>query len=361
MSLRFLDSFDHYTLNDLQGLGNGQKWVWTGGLGNGASGFPQIVSLVPGRFGNALRIGATNNNSNWRIPTKVFDNQATWIIGFAFRFGILPTSSQIICEFLDSGTAQVELRLNTSGTLQITRNGNTLTSGLSTNTLSINTWYYVEWMMTIAASISANTCQVNVNGTQWINVATGQNTKNSANATVNMICLMDQSITSPGINSYDFDDLYICDGQGSVNNTFLGDSRVECRFPASNGSNTSWTVNGTTIGYAAVNDPTPNGDSNFISSSTLNQISTFNIPALSASPSSIAGVQIGYSGRKSDAGTRTVADVVKSSSTTNVGTSNNLPGSYVYNLHVLENDPATSAAWLTAAVNAVEIGVKEMN
>jgi hypothetical protein len=361
MSLRFIDSFDHYSTNDLLGIGNGQKWNITNGVGSGSQNLPNyIISAGTGRFANSFRYVSAGNGSNYKHFAKVLDNQATWIVGFAFKYSNPPTISQIIMSLADSSSRQVELNLNVNGTLQVTRGGTAVTGGLSTNILNLNVWYYIEMLCTISASISSNQWQVNVNSANWINVASGQSSKFSSNSTANTICLLDEQMNLP-TTIIDFDDLYICDGQGSTNNTFLGDVRVEARLPSANGTNTAWTANGAAAGFSCVDDPIPNGDNNFISSNTTNQISTFTFNNLSTTPLTIFGVQNLNCSRKTDAGGRNIADATVSGGTTSIGSNIALPNSYTYNPRILELDPATSAAWLAAAVNAMEVGVKEIS
>jgi hypothetical protein len=69
-------------------------------------------------------------------------------------------------------------------------------------------------------------------------------------------------------------------------------------------------------------------------------------------------VQFNLCARKDDAGPRTLANVVKSAGTEYAAAAF-YPGlSYQVFADVRETDPATGAAWLFAAVNAVQAGPK---
>jgi hypothetical protein len=276
----FLDSFAHYGQLDLVGSGNGQKWTTVGSAVSASmiSSTNLFISPGTGLFGNSLRYVAFGSTSNLYV-VKTLASLATWVVGFRFRTSVL--AGQSIVALWDSGTIQVDLRITAStGTLFVTRNGSTVTGGTSTLTINANTWYYIEMMCTIASSISANTWQVNVNGTQYINVTTGQSSKSTGNATANQVLIGNPSASGNAATIImDFCDLYV-DGGGSVNGgAFWGDTKVECHWPVAAGTNTAWTGNaGNPVG--CINDETPNGDVNFISDSTTNDKSSFTFQPL---------------------------------------------------------------------------------
>jgi hypothetical protein len=349
----FIDSFNHYSTSDLFGLGNGMKW---GSTGLGSSTGNMFISGGTGLFGNSLRIVANNTNIN---VSKVFNNLTTWVIGFRFKLSGLPSTPPQLLSLIDTGTVQVDLKLNTNGTLFVTRAGTTVTGGTSTNALATNTWYYVEMMVTINPSISANTWQVNVNGANWINVAAGQSSRNTGNSTANQLAL---GIWANGYGTtptLDYCDFY-CDGGGSVNGgAFWGDTKIECHWPVAVGTYSAWTpVNG--LGVGCINDETPNGDLNYLSDNTTNDKSTFTFQPLGATPSSIMCVQTVYDVRKNDAGTRQVADYCYSGGTGVAGATNNPGNTYLMYTNVLAQDPHTSAAWTASGLNAAEFGVEEI-
>ncbi len=360
MSLRFCDSFNNYSDNDLY-LTN--KWSTITGSQYYINATGLNISLGTGRFGNnSLRL-ITNSNT-WYI-SKTLDSQATWIIGFALKISNISNYgiNLGICSLYDSITPQVTLGFNGDMTLFITRANNTrLTNSLnssdrSSKPLTVNAWNYIELQITISSSISSNSCKAIVNGETWINLTSGQSTKNSANSTANQIYL--GAVFASFGGTVDYSDLYICDGTGSINNSPLGDVRVESRLPKAVGSNTSWSSNGNSA-LGCINEQYPDYDSNFLSSVTTNDISTFTIPSLLTTPGTIFGIQTSHVSRKTDSSVRQIADVIRSGSTNYPGTTVNLGISYAPYLNIFENDPNTSSPWTTSAANAMEIGVKEI-
>jgi hypothetical protein len=340
-----MDSFDYYASGDLF-----EKWTASGSVS-----LP-VISSGNGRRGTACcrSLGTTAAPS----LIKTLDAQATWIIGFAFRCSALPATSKTILGLVDTGTLQVDVCLNTDGTLSVRRNGSTvLTNGTSSFALTANIYAYIEFKCTIADSIGASTCQVRVDGDIKITVATGQDTKHSANATANQILVAGAQTTTNPSALWDVEDLYICDGQGSVNNDFLGDCRVDALLPNADGSNSQFTPSTGSDHYTLVDDSAPNDDTDYLSSNTSGHKDTWAFANLTALTSpSLKGVQLNLTAKKDDAGTRLLKPVVKSGSTTSSGSSQGIGTDYRQFAQIYETDPDTSAAWTEAGVNAAEFG-----
>lgn len=339
MSLRFVDSFDHYA------TANGaQKWTSV----------DHFTIVSPGRFGTGQ---CMQLSMNWPNVTKTLDAQPTWIIGFAIKLSAWVNGPTLLIVLQDGANYQADLRLNPDGTLFVTRNGTAVTGGTSTRSLRLNTWYYVEMKCTIATSIPANSWQVRVNGTQVISVTAGQSSQVTANATANTVRIGGNMGTS-AFNAW-FDDLYMCDGQGSANNDFLGDLKIVAVLPNAAGTLTQW---GSLSGpnYTNVNQQTPDDDTSYVVSSTPGQIDTYLTPGISETPTNIIGVQAGLYARKDDAATRTLTKVIRSGGVAYTGLNLAMTTTYAYYLDINETDPATGSAWTKAGVNAAEIGVQEI-
>lgn len=337
-----MDGFDHYTS------------VANGGIKWNTFNASLAIQTAVARNGNSLK--ADNANRNF---AKTLDNQATWIIGFGYQLSAL---NQIrLIELIDAGTTQCALRVNTDGTLEVVRGTTTAlnASGKSSFSLLTNTWYYIEWKVTIADSISANTCKVNVNGVNWINVDAAQDLKAGSNAFASNLSFNTNASTI--MNIY-YDDIYVLDGTGSVNNDILGDSRVETLFPNADGNYSQWDgSDGNQINnYLLVDETNQNGDTDYVETSTVNNIDTYNFGNLSSTPTSIAGIQINTTAEKTEAGARTFANLIRISSTDYLN-SNNFSlsqNSYIDFLQIYEQDPSTSAAWGVTNINGAEYGYK---
>lgn len=337
MALRFVDGFDHYADADIT-----QKWTTNASMS---------VSSGSGRRGsNALSYSA----GSARNVVKTLDAQGTWVIGSAWKFSVFSTGTIELMSLLDAGTRQCELRLNTDGTLSITRNGTVL--GTTSFAISTEEYFYIEFKVFIHDT--SGTAEVKVNGDSKLALS-GVDTKNTANASANQVRIGHGSAVA-GSPSALIDDIYICDGTGSTNNDFLGDCRVDAYLPSGNG-NSSQLVGSdadSIDNYLHVDESAPDGDTSYVESATAGQKDTYAMADMVHTPSSIFGVQVLASAKKDDAGSRSIATVTRSGAADYDGASQGLSTSYAYYSDIREQDPATAAAWTKTGFNAAEMGVK---
>lgn len=342
MALRLADSFDHYATADIN-----QKWP-------SSAGSPTIGAS--GRRGtNAIRL--PNTSATASSVQVTFDSQPTWIVGVALNINqALHVSSAVqLCALLDAGTQQCELRINPDFTLSVTRNGTVL--GTSVSALGTNSFNYIEFKVTIDDSSGAY--DVHVNGASVLS-ASNVDTKNTANASANIVRVGTSGITLAASSTVAVDDLYICDGTGSVNNDFLGDVRVDCYLPNGNGNSSQLTGSdgNSTDNYQLVDETSQNGDSDYVQSSTVSNKDTYTFADMSHTPTSIFGTQLNMIAKKDDSGTRAICAVCRSGGTDYDGDTQVLSTSYVDYRQIREVDPDTSSAWTRTDLNSAEFGVK---
>jgi hypothetical protein len=334
MSLRFIDGFDHYNSPT-------QKWT-------SSSGSPTYAS-ASSRFG----VGQYAKFNGSGIFNKGFDNQATWTIGAAVKFeGAIDNASLFFLR--DNTTMQVTMGTTGSGALNVYRGdfnaGGTLLGTTANGVLSLNVWYFIELKTTINNTTGAY--EVRLNGVNVLS-GSGADTQAGTNAYVNMISV------GSGNGAVSFDDLYVCDGAGGLNDTFLGDVRVDTILPTADGSTTDFTPSTGTDNYAMVDDATPDSDTTYVSSETLNHIDLYTFANLQSTVGAVHGIQTVLFARKDDAGSRSIAPAIKTGATTAVGDDFALAASYIYDLQIFETNPANSnAAWTISDVNSSEFGFK---
>ena len=114
--------------------------------------------------------------------------------------------------------------------------------------------------------------------------------------------------------------------------------------------------NYTAVNYAAVSEDGFDGDVAFNSSATVGATDLFGTSAGLPSGAMVYGVRLVGAYRKDDAGTRQVANLIKSGTTQTAGATQNLGTSYQYLSDVFAINPATGASWAVTDVNALEIG-----
>lgn len=340
--LRFLESFDHYLPADLA-----EKWTTNSfcalGAGNGRRGT------------NGMRQSSYNSWLGLDL-----DAQPTWIVGCAVRITAYPTTGPAgLLEWQDASSLQGRILIGTDGTWSYMR-GLTPVGSPSTASIALNTYTYVE--MRITFSNTAGIVQVRLDGALVLDLQ-GLDTQATANATGDRIRLGNHGGNiNYSFGTQDIDDVYVCDATGTVNNDFLGDCRVDVLRPTADGAHSAWAPSTGTTHYTLVDETTPNDDTDYLSTSTAGARDTQvlgDLPSVTAMV--IAGVQQCVSARKDDAGTRQIKGLLKSGGTTQAGSvTHALTTSYKYYRQVTETDPATSAAWTEAAVNALEAGAENV-
>lgn len=327
MALLFIDSFDHYSTSELA-----NKWTTTGS---------STINAVNMRTGIGC-LGATSGNTG---PSKTLPgNYKTLFVGAAFKISGASSGIGIIA-LSDSGTVQTDLRLNLSGNLYVTRNGTTLAT--SVDAISYGVWYYIELGVTIDNSGSYT---VKVNGDVWLSGSADTQATGNAYANTVIVRLVNNT-------SY-IDDLYICDNSGSINNTFLGDVKVECIMPESNGYINQWAVYPSGSNYTAVDEIPPNSDTDYVTTSGVGYIDSYAFGNLTTLSGSIFGVQVCPFARKDDAGSRTIAPTFRIGVTTYSGAGSSIGNTYTYWPYIQETNPATAGYWNISDVNDAEFGIK---
>ena len=341
MTARWCDGFDHYTTLE-------ENYTTVGGNAT-----KQISAGNGRRSSSSLRLLASSGTA-W--VDKLFDSQAGWTVGFGLRVAASPgfTGAPPFLGFWDSAVEHVRMTINTSGQIIATRAGTALGSPSSSG-LTLGAYHYVEVQVVI--NDASGVVIVRLNGATVLNL-TSQDTRNAGNASANLIRLGSNANFTA---TFDIDDYYVLDNAGSApNNTFLGDSKVITLRPNGTGAVNQWTPSAGTAAnsYQLLDEATPNADTDYISSGTIGQKTTVAYEDLPAASGALRFVQIATSGRKDDAGTRTICHVTRSGGADNAGPNVNLPDAYAFQTSIRETDPATGVAWTTGGVNAAEFGVE---
>lgn len=339
MSLLFIDGFDHYQTSDISEKWGQSSWVDFGEIRAGI-----------GRRGTQ----AYYSNLDRRYLGKVFAPAPTWIIGLSLRYSGYLSGTYLIA-WSDGSQDQCRLFVNSVGQIGITRGDDTLL-GYGTVSMSVNTTYYLEWLLTV--SNTAGVSRVRIDGIEVLTL-TGIDTQVTGQAQANAVRLGNLFVAQV-LWDLTIDDVYICDGAGSTHNTFLGDCRVDLLLPTGEGSYSAWTPSTGGAHYEMVNETPPNDDTDYLSTSTVAARDMHTFSDLGTMPSPLLyGVQHCVTARKDNAGTRQMKSLVKSGDTTAVGdTTHTLATTYVDYTQMYPTDPATGAAWTIAAVNGVEAGME---
>jgi hypothetical protein len=321
------------------------KWS---SLGGGLSIDPSF-----GRYGNGIRRATGSTNGTMQLTR---DPLATWIVGFAFRISALPNAPLMLLSFHDGGTQHCGISLTTDTGVLFAWRG-TPSTGLSSTPWSPmpNTWAYIEVKCTI--DDTAGVVVVRVNGTTILNL-TGVDTRNGAGAYAGVVRLGHFGVAVTGAND-DYDDIYIFDATGSVNNDFAGDCRVEQIVPNGAGASTAWTPSAGS-NYQCVDDAPPNGDTDYVSSAAAGNTDTYTFADLLTLSGTIQAVQATALARDDAAGSGSIALVARPGSTNHVGATQGLGVAYGMASERWDTNPDTAAAWTIADLNASQFGVRQI-
>jgi hypothetical protein len=340
MTLLFMESFDHHgasgavTASSDGGLALSRKW--------GEATF-NAQELVTGRFGTEL--GYELNHSGATLTSPRFSNETELIVGCALKNISAGVISPI--RFRAGGSNQVTFQWD-GGSVLNALNGSTKIAFGKTN-FKTDKWFYVE--MRVLISNTVGEVEMYINGVQEFS-ETGLDTQATGDAFVNEIAFGGALGQSCAI-----DDIYIIDTNGSTNNTFLGERRVEALLANGVGSNADWTPSAG-ANWENVDDDPADDDTTYNHTDTTTNTDTFAFTDLSIITQDINGVQINALQRKEDVGSRGLASVTVSGATTEVGATKFVTDEYQYNYEIEELNPNTSTDWTPTTFNAAEFGYR---
>lgn len=291
---------------------------------------------VAGRItGNALSPRWLNPGVYYTFPATP---ASTIVIGFALQIFNYTSERMILT------VGQARLRYKTNGYLALCRADNdaqlAITSAPHWPTDGI--WRHVECKYNPATGVTT----VRIDGAV---VLTG-----TVLAGVTITNLL---LGATGSVEHSFDDLYILDTTGAVNNDFLGDVRVQTYLPSADGANTGMTPSTGTTHYTLVDEATPN-TTDYVSTATAGVRDTYQFPDLSANTGNVFGVMATSYAHKDATGLAGIANVVRTGGTNYTGTSSSLSTGWMAASQTWETNPATGLPWTPAEVNSAEFGVE---
>lgn len=216
MATVFIEGFDKYGPANLNTTQNNFAGEWTSGYSGG-----QIVAGLSAT-GQAIQFF---NNALYKTMNGTY---ARAIGGFRFSSNL---SGNMGISFNDGGNSQFAVGINNLGKACIWLGGGVggTVAAASTTSVAANTTHYLEFDVTIGNSGAA--FQIWIDGVSVIS-GIGNTRNGSTNNYYTQI-----GLASNSYNTGTFDDLYLFDGTGTVNNAVLLTSpRVETTFPTADSS-----------------------------------------------------------------------------------------------------------------------------
>lgn len=307
-------------------------------------------SAVAGRWGTN---GVVQIASSGGFVSSSFTAQNGAGIGAAVHQGGAAIAALSL--FGDAGVTQhLTAHVNSDRSVSLRRGSATGTLILTSSAgvvPSLSDWCYLE-LICYTVHDTTGHALVRVNGATVIDY-TGD-TRNGGTLTT-----FDAArITTTAAGTLRFEDALLFDTTGgSPWNDFVGDVRIAVELPNGNGTfsqllgSDADSVND----YLLVNSGSPQ-QVTYVGSGTPGQHDTYAMSDLPAGTVTAYSVQVLDYAWKNDAGLVNGKTMVRSGSTNATGVSTALGTSPTLLRTIHQVDPATAAAWLVAAVNALEVG-----
>lgn len=298
------------------------------------SNFSMTVNPSGGRFGGGGM--STTNLVDWPLPTEPTEGVA----GFAFECGT-PGFVNNILYFNGAAGTHFSLATDIEGHLQLLDNGGGV---LATSAYVVNPsiWQYIEVQFIIGLPGSI---EVYVDGSPAI-VYAGNN-QEGASAEVTSLRFYGDT---RGISISDF---YMVNAP-----TPLGPSRVLLLKPTSDGDELDWTPSTGSTHYNLVNEVPPDSTEN-ITSIIPGDLDCYHFGSLPYAPASISAVQVSWYGETTDVTPRAIKPLLRIGGTNYLGNQQSLNASLQDFIQIYPTNPATTAAWTEAEVNALQAGVDQ--
>jgi hypothetical protein len=299
------------------------------------------VESTGGPFGTQSHSLTGNNTVAWltrnfiRHTTVSFwlkvDTQSTTVI-----FALNSASSSLSAP--STTTSHFHFQALAGGAIAI--GGDGVTHGTSAaGVIVAGTWHHIECQ--VDTNVSGNG-KVYVDGGLVVNAA-GDFTDAS------------QTFSSIAFNGdIHFDDVVVQE-DASTEQPLLGEHQIATLLPDANTAQADFTGV-----FTDIDDPfgSSDGDTTVISSATVTDKSEFGMGDLATTPSTIHAVQLVAEINKSDSGTKGATPYILSNVTRADSDELLASTTYKYSTKLHETDPDTAAAWATAGVNALKVGVE---
>lgn len=334
MAIKVIDGFNEYgNISEVVGS------VWSARAGG-------TIEVGLGQYtGNALKLVASQLLG---FPLTGLGGETGYHrIGFSFKADTISVLSYLFrvgrYDAAYTGTVYqaMNVKLDALGKVLFYGSNNVLQWTSPEIVIIAGNWYYIEIGYKINDS---GTVEVHING-NLLHTMTIDTKFGNYN---NYPSIMGSSDT------FHFDNLYFA--SDTTMPPSLGQCEVETSLPTADTAQADFTN-----GYTSIDDPIGNydGDTTYISSTTLNHKSEFDIADITGV--TIHALQLVTVARTDDVGVRGITPYILSSAARVDDDTEHFPSngtylSYVSQAHSV--DPNTSVAWTAAGVNALKIGVE---
>lgn len=336
--LEFLDSFDGYASDEI-------NLRWTKVFN---------CTIIPGgRNGKGLLISGGH-------CSKTTHYNANWVCGFAYNDGVFDVASGAIYQATTPGAngSVISLVVELDGTLSL-HDGTSAVMGNTGDAFSIknSTWYYIELKYQLIGTnrVTITNAYLRVNGQTLLGPLGGDANLDMTHTLFPMASaqINEHALGMGGTGAVTFDDFYLFNQDGTVNNDFAGDVKLGLIRPNVDIA-TPFLQSAPSSAFTLINEAPPDFDVTYIYSNTPEQFENFFWEHLPPFLGEVICVQYSAFARKDDEGSR--AFQLTLGSGPSVKSSPFYIGdSYLYYIFPLDTD--NGAPWTVANFNAESFGI----
>lgn len=237
------------------------------------------------------------------------------------------------------------------------RSGGVLLAETPVNFFHFDSWHYLETKVKLHNS--AGIVEVRLDGVTVLNFS-GDTDPGSVSGKINRVGFMGPLFSGQEVW---FDDVYILNEQGTINNDFLSDTRVYPLYPIGDGfylmlvgSDADSIDNWMLVDEAGTPVTT-----DYVFSVTPGDMDSYEFQNLPVGVGTIRGIEIRSHAAKNETGTKQIRHLTRRGGSDSFGPDHVLAAIPVYQTHqdVLEQDPhAGPGTWTIPNINATEWGVE---
>jgi hypothetical protein len=348
MTLLKIDGFEGYGRADVA-----KFW------GSGSYADTSVLIGAQGRRGgNCIYSTTYNTTADYRLRYYPEDQTKTLIVGFAYKnTGSLTNNQDIFSMWNGGAPADPGIRITSSGGMNfsvVRQYGyNYQIETLLSFSLEYNNWYYFECK--VKGGTSDGVFELRIDEVVKYSGGPFDTVVVNGTNTINFIDLWN------GNYCYGyFDDVYILNTEGSVNNNFLGDVRVDAIHPNGDGNYSQMTPSAGN-NYECV-DETTFDDSDYVEDALAGNKDSYTYPNVPTDldNAGIYGVQVDtVSKRTESTANRKMKNFLRTGSTDyEDAAAKDLLDTFESMNTIWEDDPSDSNPWTQAKINACEFGVE---
>lgn len=166
-----------------------------------------------------------------------------------------------------------------------------------------------------------------------------------------------QGASTGSNDNWRMDDMYYCDGAGSINNSFLGNVRVRSHLVSGNGDHIGLTPSGSVNNWENVLTPDIQSKTDYNYTGTIDEYDLYTIVS-DSNAKNVFGVLARASVKQADATQLWAAPVIKTGGVEFEGMERTTNSSFYFNRYVWEVNPDTTVEWTASNINLLQIGAR---